>query len=214
VQQSEGLYRIGKNHGNIKPLQLKQLNKLNSEVVSKGQRLLVGYINIKGDVSVHEIKEVPVVTNTNNKEAIPISKDTGSKSQPVPITAEPVIINNSKSKTARKDPADTMKLSYTGEGFFQPSYVPGTQEAIVIGAPFKSESGWNDGKFYILVDSIETGKVVKLINPITAVFIYAKTLGSLPQVKGNNAIKLRLSNAGAVALGYRFEDHFDLLLQH
>ncbi|MES2649794.1 MAG: LysM peptidoglycan-binding domain-containing protein [Bacteroidota bacterium] len=213
VQQSEGLYRIGKNHGDIKPAHLTLLNKLNSEVVSKGQQLLVGYIVFNGDYTKQPKADITADDNTD-KEVGLIKKDSVIEIAAAPIINQPTVSNNSKFKTPKKDPADTLLLTYNGEGFFKPNYLPGTQEILVMAAPFKSESGWADGKFYILTDSVPAGTVVKLINPMTNIFIYAKTLGGLPQVKGNNAVKLRLSNAGAVALGLRFEEQFELMLKN
>ena len=66
---------------------------------------------------------------------------------------------------------------------------------------FKSTSGWEDGRFYCLHDAAPRGSVIKVTNPATGKWIYAKVLDIMPDLKQNNDLAIRLSNAGAEALG-------------
>lgn len=63
---------------------------------------------------------------------------------------------------------------------------------------FKSISGWQDKKFYILTNEIPIGTIVKIT---TADFktICAKVINALPEV--GNSIQYRLSDAAAAILG-------------
>jgi hypothetical protein len=66
---------------------------------------------------------------------------------------------------------------------------------------FKSSSGWQDGKYYILMNDVVPGTIVKLTVNETGKSIYAKVLGAVPPGKESEGMALRLSNAGAAALG-------------
>ncbi len=65
---------------------------------------------------------------------------------------------------------------------------------------FESRSGWNDKKFYVLMPYIAAGTVVKITSKDNK-SVYAKVLGTMPTMKENNGILLRLSNSAVAALG-------------
>jgi len=218
VQQSEGLYRIGKNYGNLKVPQLKQLNNLKSESVSVGQKLLVGYITTdpitdKKNVDSIKIPDASIVRDTASPKPAQMQQPVVAESK-MPGTKTIAVNEHTKATTHKKDAVDTMKLVYNGNGFFEEQYKETGTEVTLAGAFFKSESGWSDGKFYILVDGIATGTVIKIISADPAKFIYAKVLGGLPKLKGNDNARFRVSNAAAVALGIRSEDVFQLIIRY
>lgn len=63
---------------------------------------------------------------------------------------------------------------------------------------FKSLSGWDDGKFYILTNQMPIGTIVRITTPDLK-SICAKVLNSLPDL--GDAIQYRLSDAAATILG-------------
>jgi len=65
---------------------------------------------------------------------------------------------------------------------------------------FKTISGWNDRKFYVLINEIIPGTIVR-ITSINKKSICAKVLGPLPETKGAAGLVIRMSNAAAAALG-------------
>lgn len=67
-------------------------------------------------------------------------------------------------------------------------------------ATFKSISGWQDKKYYILMNDVQPGTIVKISSADNKV-VYAKVLGSMPEMKENNGLLLRISNAAASYLG-------------
>jgi LysM repeat protein len=66
---------------------------------------------------------------------------------------------------------------------------------------FKSSSGWQDGKYYILINDVVPGTIVKLTATDTGKTIHAKVLGAVPPGKESEGMQLRLSNAAVSALG-------------
>ena len=63
---------------------------------------------------------------------------------------------------------------------------------------FKSLSGWDDCKFYILTNQMPIGTIVRITTPELK-SICAKVINSLPDVGG--AVQYRLSDAAATILG-------------
>jgi LysM repeat protein len=211
VQQSEGLFRIGKNHGDIKVSVLKQLNHLKSESVSNGQELLVGYIVVsKKDIPLNE-QQVTLVTGQPPVNEMPVKFE----AKPVEIktgkTTEPV---HSKAAATKKIIGDTIALTYKGRGFFETAYKEGSNIKMMKGATFKSESGWADGKFYALVDGIETGTILKITNPENGMVIFVKVLGTLPHVKKSDDVQIRISSAGMISLGFLYDEMYDMEINY
>ena len=68
-------------------------------------------------------------------------------------------------------------------------------------AIFKSTSGWDDGKYYCLHNSAATGSIAKITSTLTGKSVYAKVLDVIPDIKQNEGLVLRLSNAAAAELG-------------
>ena len=67
-------------------------------------------------------------------------------------------------------------------------------------ATFKSTSGWQDKKYYVLMNDVVPGTILKIASMENKV-VYAKVLGSMPDMKENNGLLLRISNAAASYLG-------------
>lgn len=66
---------------------------------------------------------------------------------------------------------------------------------------FKSTSGWKDGKYYVLMNNVVPGTVVKLVRKSSDKVLYAKVLGAVPPGKESEGMSLRMSNAAIAALG-------------
>ncbi|HXB06905.1 MAG TPA: LysM peptidoglycan-binding domain-containing protein [Puia sp.] len=66
---------------------------------------------------------------------------------------------------------------------------------------FKSTSGWQDGKYYALINTVPVGTIVKISDPATGKSIYAKVLGQLPDMKESAGLTIRVSEAAAAELG-------------
>ncbi len=67
-------------------------------------------------------------------------------------------------------------------------------------AIFKTINGWNDRKFYVLINEIIPGTIVR-VTASNKKSVCAKVLGPLPETKGAAGLMIRLNNAAAAALG-------------
>lgn len=197
VGQSQGLYRIGKWYGNQSAAKIKQLNNLRSDGLTPGQQLLVGYVAINPSAKV-------VATLASNTIPEP-QKDTVD----LPVKVVDVLPMVSV--------APSHELEYDGKGFFETEWKPNGQISSKTGkaAMFKTESGWQDGKFYLLSSQLMTGAIVKITNFITGKSIFAKVVGPLPVIKQNDGLQMRISSAAAATLGFWNEtDQFELKLEY
>ncbi len=66
-------------------------------------------------------------------------------------------------------------------------------------AAFKSNSGWNDKKYYVLINDVNQGSIVRITANNKS--ICAKVMGPLPNIKEDAGLLLRLNSASASALG-------------
>ena len=65
---------------------------------------------------------------------------------------------------------------------------------------FKTASGWKDSKYYLLMDGVQPGMVVKIINPDNNKMVYAKVLGEMSGIRQNEGLNIRISNSAASVL--------------
>ncbi|MDA3616829.1 LysM domain-containing protein [Chitinophagaceae bacterium LY-5] len=103
------------------------------------------------------------------------------------------------------------KLEYSNkEGAFKSEFKNAGFSMELSAASFKSESGWKDGMYFVLVNEIEVGITVKL--SVGDKVIYAKVTGPLPEVKKANDVSIRLNDAASFALGYSENEKFKVKL--
>lgn len=223
VKDNEGLYRIGINHNKLPVETLKKWNDLKKDDISKGTKLLIGYLRVKKDLSafannVPAVKPVQAVVKTEDKKPVIVTPE-----KPVNKTdIIPPVKNTDKEKTVVKEtdkiPApikeivpntipvtNPVAVDFKG-GVFRnlfDSQVSGNAAVQTEGLAgvFKSTSGWNDGKYYCLLNDAAAGTIIKITNTATGKFIYAKVLDVMPDIKQNNGLIIRVSNAAASELG-------------
>jgi len=231
VKDKETLYSIGK-HFNVSVEQLKTWNKLSSNNIHDGQKLVVAGNDTKepGQPLVKETppkpqpekivvkKEEPVVKlpAEEKKATVVLKEEKKSVAKPEPITP-PVVKENKQPVT--EQPKETIVLkevekpavkkenivtppsqeSINEGGYFESFYSKGEQHTSGDAATFKTSSGWSDKKYYVLMNNVDSNAVVRItVNNHT---VFAKVLGSLPDIKEDNGLLLRLSNAAAASLG-------------
>ena len=68
---------------------------------------------------------------------------------------------------------------------------------------FKSNTGWKDSKYYILMNEVLPGTIVKIQSTQTDKVVYAKVLGAMVHAKENEGLLIRISNASQASLGLR-----------
>jgi LysM repeat protein len=230
VQAKEGLYKLS-NLYNIDKELLKKMNGLSSDQVNAGTNLVIGYLLPSGEsvvslaasnpakaapevVKPPKVEEKELVVEEKTKKPAPPPVAVASASQtsakiiqpatPVKVveeTVEPV-------KPVASTPKSTTSLvakpekSYFSSLFDQQSK-EGKQQKLensVYGV-FKSTSGWQDGKYYVLMNNVVPGTVVKLVRKSTDKVVFAKVLGAVPPGKESEGMSLRMSNAAIAVLG-------------
>jgi LysM repeat protein len=221
VKEKEGLYRISQNYNKVPVEQLKNWNRLSSDELSVGTNLVVGYLKVKKDQS-------PLASAGKSAPAVAQGNPPAAKEKPAARTSEtppanpakesaPVAKQDAPQPTRKEAPASTGGAQSASGGAFRSLFeeqtrggAPGTSTTGTAAA-FKSTSGWSDGKYYILMNKVAPGTVVRVTNPGTAQSIYAKVLGEIPPMKENEGLAARISNAAASALGLG-EGRFDVQL--
>lgn len=224
VAEKEGLFRIGQDYNYIGIEQLRVLNKLPSDAIRAGMRLVVGYLKVakgqqewagrsvaslmQGASSVVSSKPSVVETKTELPTPKPSSQPTSA------ATREPM-------PTYVSTPADPLRnrldTNISPGGYFEPLFreqlrsgTPAEQTVLV--ASFKSTSGWKDGKYYLLMNGVVPSTVVRVTHAATGRFIHAKVLGELPPIRENEKLAARMSNAAFSALDLPEGTH-ELLLE-
>lgn len=212
VEQKEGLFRIGQNFNKVSINDLKTWNNLSSENISIGDKLVVGFLRVKTNLSAFAPKGVKRINGNIVKSpasAPPVVAQTETPA--VPITSqrveEPVVKN-----TVPAVQNTSSQANAEGTGFFKDSYreqaanFNAFKSEMGDAAIFKSTSGWQDAKYYALMNNITPGTIVRITNSNNRRIIFAKVLGELPPGRENDGLLIRISNAAAAELKINDKD--------
>ena len=222
VKEKEGLYHVATTYNNLPVATLKQWNNIKGDAVGKGTKLIVGYLKVKtalsafsgqakivAPIAVATVPAPPQVKETVKPTVaavpIPVVKNPVKENVPPVVVAEPI----------KKEPTPSVKnipatASATGRSFnkayFKPDYDKQIKQTSIItengnAATFKSTSGWEDGKYYCLHNTANPGTIIKITNTTTGKNVYAKVLDVIPDIRQNNDLLIRLSNAASEELG-------------
>jgi LysM repeat protein len=175
VHEKEWLYRISLNHNKVPIGNLEKWNSITSGQTKPGMKLIVGFLKTSGLTVIRPVAQAdepaPDVTKTNT----------------------PVV--------TRTPEAPVNMIAKGGTGFFKSFYDGNGKSSTGISGVFKSTSGWNDGKYYALMNNVNIGTIVKIDLPPAGKTVYAKVLGELPDMKESAGLALRISDAAASELG-------------
>jgi LysM repeat protein len=211
VGKGESLYTLSKKYHTTIP-QLKTWNKLKSNVIVDGHTLIVGYAGTTNAMK-------PVIANMQPQvEVLPkqeaVAPQTQTAVENTPSASE---TTNTMQTTTVNQPTTTPAVQAQPEvpsadmsnipaiGFFASSFGLGTegrslQTATGTSMTFKTTSGWNDKKYYILINNVPPGSIVRVTSSDNKI-IYAKVLWSMEGIKENEGLDYRISTAAAAALG-------------
>ena len=226
---SESLYRVSTNNRNVLMEKLRQWNHLSDDNVAAGSKLVVGYL----------ISNESAATAFANLDKLETGKKTNAQNTNKEVaTLETTVKQDPKKEEVKKEVEPvknsqliqvTQELKYSpgsisgqnsNQGYFrdffqqQISQQPISKEQTVTSGIFKTASGWADSKYYLLMDGIEPGTVVKITNPTNKRIIYAKLLGEMNGQKENQGLNIRISNAAASALDILETDKFIVKLDY
>ncbi|MBS1655507.1 MAG: peptide-binding protein, partial [Bacteroidetes bacterium] len=134
------------------------------------------------------------------------------------VKAEPVKNDVVKEQTPVKPAVvrEDVKPAVGETSFFKPYFDqqiktnPVSTEITVTAGIFKTTSGWQDAKYYLLMDKVEPGTIVKLTNPTNNKSVFAKVLGQMSGIKQNEGLNIRISNAAAAIMEITDTDKFIL----
>ena len=219
VGEGEGLMRVSQKNNNVLLNNLRQWNNLSSDAVSKGQNIVVGYIAATGQTAAPVVKtEAPkqetVVANPEPKQTPP-TQVVEKKPEPV-IEKKPEQVVQTKATEARTAATNVSntQAAIGGAGYFKTHYdqqskkYGSNKDLTVTSGIFKTASGWQDAKYYALMDNVEPGTIVRITNPDNNKAIFAKVLGEMSGLRQNQGLEVRISNAAASALNVSDTDKF------
>jgi len=231
VQEKEWMYRISQNNNKVPIENLEKWNSVNKDQVKPGMQLVVGFLKVKKDQSSLAAKGSSTIPTGTAKTAVvapTVAANTGSvekttstekpatttkESTPVPVTTTAVTKPVTTTPVENKPIYTSTSGVDTKAGYFSAYYSGSGKSMNGIGNIFKSTSGWQDGKYYALVNNVSVGTIVKVTNPVNRKFIYAKVLGSLPDMKESTGLITRISDAAAGELALT-EGKFNIELQY
>jgi LysM repeat protein len=184
VGAKETLYSISKKY-KVTVAAIQQWNHLKNTNIHSGQKLVVGYT---------DAAQVPT-----NPVSIPVETK-ADISAPVVVTPQPqqqAVTTPIKKETQTATAINSANVG--SEGLFVSLYQRTDKELSGDAATFKTASGWLDKKYYILINNVAEGTIVRVASNNKAV--YAKVLGPLPDIKEDTGLLARISNAAAASLG-------------
>ena len=208
IGKGDNLYRLSLAYNKVSIATLKEWNNMKNDIVKDGQLVIIGFMAdpAMGDTK-KEVKTKPTTTLTETapqKIQPPVEKP-AEKKKPETV-ADPLpqnMANKNIEATPNTNPGYQPKEG--DEGYFAVGYTQhaaGQLKQFRSGdaATFKTISGWTDHKYYVLINDVAPGTIMR-ITGINNKNICAKVLGPLPDTKTATGLLLRMSNAAAAALG-------------
>jgi len=224
----ESLESVSRKHKNVSVASLRAWNGLQGDRVKKDTRLVIGFLHSK------EMKSVTLTPPAQEPMTAIVKNDPPPAPQPPAEEStrkEEKKIAEAEKKGEEKDEKEQKKNPtpviteirkpvIEGQGYFQRNFeqqvrtTPATKEEMVTAGIFKTTSGWDDAKYYLLMDKVQPGVIVKVINPSTNKAVYAKVLGVMAGIRQNEGYDIRISNAAASALEISDQEKFVVKLNY
>lgn len=207
VAEKEWMFRISSNH-NVPAANLEKWNNVTNEDLRPGMQVIVGWLKVKKAQSVLASKGTNKIPMAVKPIVVPDAKKDVVTRDPLPqVKVVPDKVDNSVQQSQQEtktittsNTSGTNPSNYKG-GYFRSSYREAGNSSTGNAGVFRSTSGWNDGKYYALMNNVPIGTIVKVTFPSTNKSVYAKVLGQLPEMKESNGLSLRISDAAASELG-------------
>lgn len=207
VGEKEGLYRVSVKNGNVLMANLRKWNKLTNDQLTTGKKMIVGYL-AASDAAPATTTPAPAVAEKKVPEQ---PKEVQVAEAPKEKRPEPVEAKQVEKKPELPAPATQSRpqvaITDGNGGYFKASYEkqvkangPSKNEQTGTAGIFKTASGWSDQKYYALIDGVEPGTIIRIINPTNGKAVYAKVLGEMSGIRQNQGYDVRMSNAAASAL--------------
>ncbi len=156
-----------------------------------------------------EPKEQPVTTKPAVKADVKTEAVTSVQKENPPEKKKeeaPKVMPAVVKEEAKATPAD---LGYFKTSFDQQVKArPIARNATVTSGIFKTTSGVQEAKYYLLMDGVTPGTIIKITNPDNNKAVYAKVLGEMSGIRQNQGLDIRISNTAASALQVTEDEKF------
>jgi LysM repeat protein len=189
IGPGDNLYQLSLAYNKVNIALLKEWNNLKTDVVKNGQAVIIGFIG-KGT----PVKPPVVVDNPNGAVTTPVVKN--DVAPQTPAEKKPAMPENKKETVP-----NTAEEGYFAVSYLQHSNNQLKQYRSGDAAFFKTVSGWVDHKYYVLMNDVAVGTIVRISGGPSNKYICAKVLGPLQEIKGGTSLLLRMSNSAAIILG-------------
>jgi LysM repeat protein len=224
VGENESLLKVSNANNKVLMGSLRKWNSLTSDKINAGNKLVVGFL-----IS----NQMPVAKTPEKKETVTVSAGKTERTFPSvviskePVVEKPVVKAETQPTVVKTEPETEKKVTenpvtqneitkpvVADQGYFKWSFdqqvktIPVSKEETVTSGIFKTASGWQDAKYYALIDGIQSGTIIKIANPSNNKVVYAKVLGEISGVRQNAGLNLRISNSAASALDITEQDKF------
>jgi hypothetical protein len=217
--EKESLSRISSRNNKVAIENLKIWNDLSGDNAGNNKKLIVGFMTsgelAKANSIVIAKKEAVSNPKTTKKEDEEVKKpetvaidNTKKEENKETVKEEP------KKEEAAKEAVKVETATTSGSGYFMNDFqqqikvYPLSKEVTVTSGIFKTSSGWQDAKYYALMDGVDPGTVIKVTNPSNSKSIFAKVLGAMKGIRQNQGLDLRISDAALSALEISDPDKF------
>ncbi len=220
VGDKEGLMTVSTKNNKVSLANLRSWNSLSKDELKEDTKLIIGFL---------QSKEMPsVIIANNSKEKEPVAKveekfvkndPETNKDEKKAEEKEAKAEEKAEKKEEKKKPEPVVvkeenRPVLPGLGYFKPHFEqqirtnPISKNETVTSGIFKTTSGWQDAKYYLLIDKVPPGTIVKVINPSNNKTLYAKVLGEMSGIRQNEGLNIRISNAAASVLEITELDKF------
>ena len=217
VGANEGLMTVSNAANKVTLQSLRNWNGLTSDQLQAGQKLIVGFVKAT-NLPTTTIKASPGNTKPTEEVAAvvekPVEKVKQEEVKPKIIDQAPPVVKKEEPKPVKQESVIPAGATNSDQGFFKPYFEqqvkksPAKNDQTVTAGIFKTTSGWQDGKYYLLIDNLAPGSIVKISYPTTGKTIYAKVLGEMSGISLNQGLGIRISNAAAATLGVTDTEKF------
>lgn len=213
---------------------LKGWNKVNDNNVPANSKLIVGFL-ITNELKDKVVTISPMMIPQNEESVSNVKKAEEQKQkaaevvkEPEPKKEEPKQEPEVKKEVVKEEPKktepvvvkQTEPVNNDGTGYFKNNFYqqvkisPLTKDQTVTSSIFKTATGWQDAKYYLLINGVEPGTIVKLTNPSNSKFVFAKVLYSMDKIRENQGVDIRISDAAAATLAVNETDKFILKVNY
>jgi hypothetical protein len=241
AEANKSLTEISTANNKVTIQKLRDWNSVSSDNITAGKKVIVGFLMSKEMVAAvanNNLKEQPAkqqekaVTKSEPQKEVklvtteekPAQKQTSAEDKALAKPEPPKgVVEKVKQESQKVEPVfakEEMVVPGGEQGYFKTSFeqqvksIPVSKNETVTAGIFKTTSGWQDAKYYLLIDKLPTGTIVKIINPENSKAVYAKVLGEMNGIRQNQGLNIRISNAASTALGVSDTEKFIVKLNY